>query len=256
VKLTFLGTGTSGGVPMIGCSCQVCRSEDARDKRLRSSVMLEEGETRVVIDCGPDFRQQMLREDVHRLDAIVFTHGHKDHTAGMDDVRPFNYFERKAIPLYVDELTEEALRKEYHYVFGTNTYPGIPQVSLHRLTGKPFDIGAIHLEPIRVMHLDLPVFGFRIGKLAYITDANRIDEAAMNRLRDLDILVINALRMTPHISHFSLPEALELIRELRPGSAYITHISHQMGTHASVEAGLPENVHLAYDGLRLEAAGF
>jgi phosphoribosyl 1,2-cyclic phosphate phosphodiesterase len=251
VIVTLLGTGTSGGVPMIGCSCEVCASGDPRDKRLRSSIHIQTEDRSVVIDAGPDFRQQMLRERVDKLDAIVLTHQHRDHTAGFDDIRAYNFFQRKPIDVYLTSEVERAFVKEYHYVFDDHQYPGLPQMNLINMVNEPFYIGRSKWIPVEVLHYKLPVFGFRIGKFCYVTDCNRITEKEKVKMRNLDVLVLNALRKEPHISHFTLAEAVELIRELRPKQAYLTHISHQMGLHALVNQELPEGVELAYDGLRI-----
>lgn len=249
--VTLLGTGTSGGVPMIGCRCEVCTSNDSRDKRLRSSIHIETEDRSVVIDAGPDFRQQMLREKVNKLDAIVLTHQHRDHTAGFDDIRAYNFFQRKPIDVYLTSEVERSFVKEYHYVFDDQQYPGLPQMNLINMVNEPFYIGRSKWTPIEVYHYKLPVFGFRIGKFCYVTDCNRITEKEKVKMRGLDVLVLNALRKEPHISHFTLDEAIELIGELKPKQAFLTHISHQMGLHALVNQELPEGVELAYDGLRI-----
>jgi phosphoribosyl 1,2-cyclic phosphate phosphodiesterase len=252
VKLTFLGTGTSQGVPVITCTCDVCRSEDVHDKRLRASVMLEVNGKVIVIDTGPDFRQQMLREKVMQLDGVVFTHPHKDHVAGMDDVRAFNFRQQRPMDIYANALTIKALRREYEYVFADEKYPGIPDIVVHELGNGPFEVAGVRLIPIPVMHHKMPVLGFRIGDLAYVTDANYIPPESMNKLHGLKVLILNALRKTEHISHFSLAEAIAVSRRLAPEQTYITHLSHLMGTHAEVEAGLPDGIRIAYDGLRVE----
>jgi phosphoribosyl 1,2-cyclic phosphate phosphodiesterase len=252
VILTVLGSGTSGGVPMIGCSCAVCTSSNPHDKRLRASVWLHDDQHSLVIDAGPDFRQQMLRAQVSRLDAILLTHPHKDHTAGFDDIRAYNYFQKKAIDVYLTKASEKSLRKEYHYIFEDQWYPGLPQMNLQTIDNNTFTVNGLDIIPIAVMHYKMPVTGFRINNLAYITDANFIENVEKDKLKHLDVLIINALRKEQHISHFSLHEALELINELKPRRAYLTHISHQMGLHSEVSATLPEGVDLAYDGLRIE----
>ncbi|MBC8173014.1 MAG: MBL fold metallo-hydrolase [Chitinophagales bacterium] len=251
MKITILGSGTSGGVPMIGCSCAVCQSSDTRDKRLRSSVLLEENDQVIVIDAGPDFRQQMLREKVNKLDAIILTHQHRDHTAGLDDIRAYNYFMGKPMDIYLSKTTEEAIRKEYHYVFEDVVYPGLPQMNFFFIENKSFQIGGVQFMPIAVRHLNMEVFGFRIHNFTYITDANFITGAEKEKIKGSEILVLNALRKQKHISHFNLEQALEFIAEVKPGKAYLTHISHQMGKHAEVEKELPPSVFLAYDGLQL-----
>lgn len=254
IKVTFLGTGTSQGVPVIGCDCAVCRSLDFRDKRLRSSVHLQVGGLSLVIDTGPDFRQQMLRANVLHLDAVLFTHEHKDHTAGLDDVRPFNFKQGKDMPLYARPHVIEQLKREFAYAFAEHKYPGVPQLKVHPIDHAPFFIEGVKIIPVEVMHYKLPVLGYRIGSFAYITDANYIAPEEKEKLRGLDVLVLNALRRKEHISHFTLEEALALIEELQPCRAYLTHISHQLGLHREVEAELPARVRLAYDGLCVSVA--
>jgi phosphoribosyl 1,2-cyclic phosphate phosphodiesterase len=249
VKITFLGTGTSQGVPVIACECSTCLSSDPHDKRLRTSLLLETEETTLLFDAGPDFRQQMLREQVKKLDSILLTHEHKDHIAGMDDLRAFNYKSRDAVDIYAEERVQKAIRKEYSYVFAEYQYPGIPKMRLNNIPDHTFTIKGIHIMPIRVFHYHLPVFGFRIGNFAYITDANYIPEESKEKLFGVKYLVINALRKEKHISHFSLREAIDLIREVSPRKAFITHISHQMGFHEEVSKELPPEISLAYDGL-------
>ncbi|PZR22581.1 MAG: MBL fold metallo-hydrolase [Citrobacter freundii] len=252
LKITFLGTGTSSGVPMIACPCEVCASTDKRDKRLRSSIMVESSTTRLVVDTGPDFRCQMLREKVKSLDAVLFTHPHKDHIAGLDDIRAFNYFSGKSIDVFADPATEEAIRREFYYAFSENKYPGLPQLFMRTITPAPFMVGDILVEPIPVWHLKMPVLGFRFGKFTYITDANRIDPASMDKIRGSDVLVLNALRKEKHISHFTLGEATDIASELKVSKAYFTHLSHQMGFHAMVEPELPAGMHIAYDEMVIE----
>jgi len=252
VKITFIGTGTSQGVPVILCSCAVCSSLDPRDKRLRSSIMVESNDGRItVIDTGPDFRQQMLREKPSRLDAVVFTHAHKDHIAGLDDVRPFNFFTKQDMPVYGSPDVLQALEREFYYVFEAVKYPGIPRITVHTIDGSPFDLNGCRFEPIQLWHHRMPVYGFRIGEFAYITDANFISEDELLKLNGLKVLVINALRKETHVSHFNLEQALEIIERLHPQQAYLTHISHQLGLHAEEDNQLPEGVHLAYDGLQI-----
>lgn len=252
MKITFLGTGTSQGVPVIACDCRTCQSEDPRDKRLRTSLLLETSGVTLLFDAGPDFRQQMLREHVCRLDAILLTHEHKDHIAGLDDVRAFNYKSQDAIDIFSEERVLKAVRKEYSYVFSEFQYPGIPKMRLNPIDDQSFSLKGIEIIPLRVFHYRLPVYGFRIDNFAYITDANYIPEESKEKLLGVKYLVINALRKEKHISHFSLREAVDFIRQISPKKAFITHISHQMGRHADVSAELPPEITLAYDGLSLE----
>jgi phosphoribosyl 1,2-cyclic phosphate phosphodiesterase len=251
LKITFLGTGTSSGVPMIGCDCEVCRSADKKDKRLRSSIMVESASTKLVVDTGPDFRCQMLREKVKHLDAIIFTHPHKDHIAGLDDIRAFNFFSRKPMEVYADSLTEEALRRDFYYAFSDTKYPGVPELNLNTINMDAFVVGDIPVTPILVWHLKMPVMAYRFGGFTYITDANRIEPSEKEKIKGSKILTINALRQNKHISHFNLEEAIALVKELDIPEAYFTHISHQLGKHEEVETGLPAGIHLAYDGLVL-----
>jgi phosphoribosyl 1,2-cyclic phosphate phosphodiesterase len=251
VKITFLGTGTSQGVPVIACDCNTCLSSDQHDKRLRTSLLLETEDTTLVIDAGPDFRQQMLREHVTRLDAILLTHEHKDHIAGLDDVRAFNYKSQDAIDIYCEGRVQKVIKKDYSYVFSEYQYPGIPKMRLNSIPEHAFTIKKIQIVPIRVFHYRLPVYGFRIGNFAYITDANYIPEESKEKLYGVKYMVINALRKEKHISHFSLREAVDFIREISPKKAYITHISHQMGLHKEISKELPSEIILGYDGLSL-----
>lgn len=250
VKITFLGTGTSQGVPVIACECKTCLSDDPHDKRLRTSLLLEKDGIVLLFDAGPDFRQQMLRENVKRLDAILLTHEHKDHIAGMDDVRAFNYKSRDAIDIYAEERVQQAIKSEFSYVFAEYQYPGIPKMRLNPIPEYGFNVKGIDIIPIRVRHFHLEIYGFRIGNFAYITDANYIPQESKEKLIGVKYLVINALRKEKHISHFSLREALDFIREISPRKAFITHISHQMGLHREVNSELPPGVSLAYDGLK------
>jgi phosphoribosyl 1,2-cyclic phosphate phosphodiesterase len=249
VKITFLGTGTSQGVPVIACECNTCLSIDPHDKRLRTSLLLETDSNTLLFDAGPDFRQQMLREHVTKLDAIILTHEHKDHISGMDDVRAFNYKSQDAIDIYSEERVQKAIKKEYSYVFSEFQYPGIPKMRLISIPEHNFTVKGIEIIPVRVFHYRLPVYGFRIGNFAYITDANYIPEESKEKLVGVKYLVINALRKEKHISHFSLREAVDFIREISPKKAFITHISHQMGLHAEVSKELPPEIMLAWDGL-------
>lgn len=251
VKITFLGTGTSQGVPIIACECEVCTSGDKRDNRLRSSILVETETTRFIIDAGPDFRQQLLREKVKRLDAVVFTHEHKDHIAGLDEVKAFNFINKMVMPVYATKRVQQALHREFAYIFSEEKYPGIPEINVIDFDNEPFYIGNVLLQPINVLHYKLPVKGFRINDFAYITDANFISTEEKAKLKNLNVLVLNALRREPHISHFTFEEAIELVKELKPRKAYLTHISHQLGTHAEVSKELPDNIELAVDGLQL-----
>ena len=254
IKVTFLGTGTSQGVPLIACGCEVCTSSHPKDKRLRSSILIETAATRLVIDSGPDFRQQMLRERIKRLDAVVFTHEHKDHVAGLDDIRAFNFRQKQDIPVFAESRVLRQLQQEFAYIFAEQKYPGVPQVSLHPIESdtEPFDVLGVAVQPIRALHYRLPVLGFRIGGFVYMTDANYLAPEALDLLRGADTIVLNALRREPHISHFTLGQAVEILEELRPRRAYLTHISHQLGRHREVEAELPPWIRLAYDGLKIE----
>jgi len=252
VKLTFLGTGTSQGVPVVACQCPVCLSDNPKDKRLRASVMIETHTQCLVVDAGPDFRQQMLRHRVLHLNGILLTHEHTDHIFGLDDIRAFNWVQKQPTDIYAEERVQIAIRRVFDYVFAHYQYPGIPQMHLHLLENKAFMIEDLEVQPIRGFHYKLPVFGFRFGQLAYVTDVNRLDKDEIDKLRGLDILVLNALRKDEHISHYNLEQALEVIAEVKPEKAYLTHLSHQMGFHEEVQKELPENVFLAYDGLQLK----
>lgn len=249
MKITFLGTGTSQGIPVIGCKCRTCMSRQPHDNRLRASVMVETGGKVIVIDTGPDFRQQMLRAAADQLDAVLFTHGHKDHIAGLDDIRAFNFINRKPTDIYAEEGVINELKREFAYVFAEYKYPGIPQVVLHEISNREFLVEDIPVIPVRALHYNLPVFGYRISDFTYITDANHIEQKEIDKIRGSKVLVINALRKKQHYSHFTLSEALEIIAGASPAKAYITHISHQMGLHEEVSRELPANVELAYDGL-------
>jgi len=252
LKITFLGTGTSQGVPVIGCGCKTCRSEDERDKRLRSSVLVEQGEQTVVIDTGPDFRQQMLRAGLHKLNAVLYTHEHRDHISGLDDIRAFNYLQKSPMDVYGEERVMRSLNSSFPYVFAEKKYPGIPQVRMHHITNEAFQIGDMEVIPIRMMHYRLPVFGFRLGDFAYLTDGNYIPESEKEKLFGVKYLVVNALRRETHISHFTLSEAVSLIDELSPRMGYLTHISHQMGAYSDLIRELPPHISPSYDGLVLE----
>lgn len=252
MKLTFTGTGTSQGVPIIGCTCAVCLSEKKEDKRLRSSVIVESANTRFVIDTGPDFRYQMLANKINKLDAVLYTHEHRDHISGLDDIRAYNYIQRKAMPLYCSHQVENAIRRDYSYIFAEEKYPGIPEVEFVRIENTEFSIGDIKILPIEVMHYRMPVKAFRINSLAYITDANYISNIEKSKLQNLDVLIVNALRREKHISHYTLDEAIQLSKELRPRKTFFTHISHQLGLHHEINSELPHDIKLAYDGMEIE----
>jgi phosphoribosyl 1,2-cyclic phosphate phosphodiesterase len=252
MKITFLGTGTSQGVPVIACHCAVCESKNTKDKRLRTSILLSYNNKNVVVDTGPDFRQQMLRAKVEHLDAVLFTHEHKDHVAGLDDVRAYNFKQKMDMPLYASEQVERQLRQEFYYAFANVKYPGVPQLCFHRIENEPFELHGKNIIPIEVLHYKLPVFGFRIDNFTYITDASFISETEKDKIKGSEVLVLNALRIEEHISHFTLNEALALIDELRPKKAYLTHISHLLGSHDEVAKLLPPHVQLAYDGLEID----
>ncbi|MEQ9423831.1 MAG: MBL fold metallo-hydrolase [Cyclobacteriaceae bacterium] len=251
MTVTFLGTGTSQGVPVIACDCDVCRSIDFKDKRLRTSVLIETDDQQIVIDTGPDFRQQMLLNRVQNLTAAVYTHQHKDHTAGMDDIRSFNFKQGHKIPIYARRDVMEQLVQEYSYVFAEHKYPGIPKIEAIEIENNPFKIGSTEIIPIEVWHHKLSVFGFRIKDFTYITDANRISEVEMKKAVGSKVLVLNALRKESHISHFTLDEAVEVAQEIGAEMTYLTHISHGLGKHRDVTGELPENIRLAYDGLKI-----
>jgi phosphoribosyl 1,2-cyclic phosphate phosphodiesterase len=251
LKITFLGTGTSQGVPVIGCECEVCRSLDYRDKRLRASVHLDIDGVCVVIDAGPDFRQQMLRERISRLDAVLLTHSHKDHIAGLDDVRAFNFLQERGMPIFGTTSTLEQVKKEFYYAFENEKYPGTPVLQLHEIKETAFEFNRIKILPLPVHHLRMPVLGFRIGDFSYITDANSIGEETFSRLKGTKTLVLNALQKEKHISHFNLEEAIIQAKKVGADRTYFTHLSHKMGLHQSVSKELPETIALAYDGLTI-----
>ena len=252
LKITFLGTGTSTGVPMVACDCEVCVSINAKDKRLRSSILVESANTSFVVDTTPDFRYQMLRLGVKKLDAVLFTHPHKDHIAGLDDVKSFCFFSGKPMEVFANALTEEALKREFAYVFASHKYPGIPEINLNSIDLSSFVIGDIPVIPILVWHLKMPVLGFRFGHFTYITDANKIEESEQEKIKGSQVMVLNALRHKPHISHFTLDEASALVKELQVPMGYFTHISHQLGLYNTIEKQLPAGLGLAYDGLVLQ----
>ena len=249
MKIRFLGTGTSQGVPVIGCNCLVCSSLDFRDQRFRSSIHIEVDGISLVVDTGPDFRIQMLRAGINKLDAILFTHEHKDHTAGLDDIRPFNFLQKKDIPIFGRAHVLEQIQREFAYIFSGKKYPGVPMVDTVEIDDRPFQIEGIQIIPIPVMHYKLPVFGFRIGDFTYITDANFIPEESIELIRGTEILVLNALQKEAHISHFTLDEAVAMARQIGAKQTYFTHISHRLGLHAPTDVELPEGIALAYDGL-------
>ena len=236
---------------MIACGCEVCRSADTRDKRLRVSIHVETQGKSFIIDTGPDFRQQILRAGIQHVDAVLYTHEHKDHTAGMDDIRGFNYAQQATIPLYAQQNVIDQLKREFAYAFGEDKYPGVPEIEVHAIRNEAFQIEGVDIQPILVKHYFLDVFGYRFGDFTYITDANFIADEELEKIKGSKVLVINALRKTKHVSHFTLDEALEVIAKIQPEQAYITHISHMMGLHESVQQELPPNVFLAYDGLSL-----
>jgi phosphoribosyl 1,2-cyclic phosphate phosphodiesterase len=248
-----LGTGTSQGVPVIACHCNVCRSSDERDTRLRTSALLTtDNNSNILFDIGPDFRQQMLHHSVEHLDAILITHAHRDHVGGLDDIRSFNYVQHSKMNVYLNNEAKTALLRDYRYIFENHQFPGLPEADLHEVGAEPFLAAGETVMPIRAMHKDLPILGYRIRNFAYITDANYIAPSEMEKLKGVEILVINALRKAKHFSHYSLPEALEVIGQIQPKQSYITHISHEMGLHSEVEKELPDGVHQAYDNLQID----
>lgn len=254
MELTFLGTGTSMGVPVVACRCRVCQSTDWHDRHLRTAALVrtDPGEN-ILIDIGPDFREQMLREKVMHLEGILVTHAHRDHVGGLDDIRSFNYVQGRKMDLYCNREARVSIERDYHYIFDFHQYPGLPEAVIHELSGDtPFKVGGTEVMPVKAMHKDLPVLGYRIGALGYITDANHIDPCELEKLSGVEVLVINALRKEKHFSHFCLPEALDVIERVSPRKAYLTHVSHEMGLYAEVERELPRNVHVAYDGLKVE----
>ena len=249
MKITLLGTGTSQGIPVLGCDCEVCRSVDSCDNRLRTSCIIESAEANILIDCGPDFRQQLLRNPVQRIDAVLLTHDHQDHVAGLDELRAFIFKENKPMPIYAEDAVLKNIKKRFDYAFKKNPYPGTPQFQLHTIKPGKLRINGVELEALRVLHGNLPILGFRIGKFAYLTDVNHIEQESAEKLAGLDVLVLDALHHRPHHSHFNLEEAVEEAKRLNAKKTYFTHISHQMGLHTVIDKQLPENVFLGYDGL-------
>lgn len=249
LAITILGSGTSTGVPLIGCDCAVCKSSDPRDSRLRTSIKIESNTTTVVIDTTPDFRYQMLRTNTTKLDAVVFTHPHRDHYAGLDDIRPFNFFSNKPMHVYANELTQVAIKRDFYYAFEEKKDVGLPEMILQTIQQDPFIIGDLTFTPIQVMHREMPVLGFRIGDFTYITDANFIAAEEKEKIKGSTVLILNALRPQDHPTHFNLGQAIGIAKELAIPSVYFTHFSHQIGLHADVEAILPDTIRMAYDGL-------
>ncbi len=250
IQITLLGTGTSQGIPVVACDCPVCSSSDSRDKRLRTSIIVKTPHNVIVVDAGPDFRQQMLREKVKQVNALLITHDHKDHIGGIDDVRAFNWVLQKPMEIYATEQSIQTIRKDFSYAFGEDKYPGVPQINLHPITNEPFQLNGDKIIPIAAMHGQLPVLGFRFGNFSYLTDASTIEPEELHKMKGSKVVVINALRKQKHHSHFNLKQASELIQYLGPEKGYITHISHQMGFHEEVNKELPEGVELGYDGLK------
>ena len=248
IKIQLLGTGTSTGIPMIGCNCDVCKSVNPKDNRLRSSILVASATTTLVVDTTPDFRYQMLRTNTTHLDAVVYTHPHKDHMAGLDDIRAFNFFSQKPMDIYANSLTEEAVRRDFYYAFAETKYPGVPELNLITIDETPFFIGDIPVQPILVYHHKMPVYGYRFGDFTYITDANRIEPEQLEKIRGSKVLVLNALRKEDHISHFTLQGAIDIALELAIPEVYFTHISHQLGLNDSINQELPPHIKLAYDG--------
>ena len=252
IEATFLGTGTSQGVPVIACECEVCQSKKSKDKRLRSSLLINVNGINLVIDAGPDFRAQMLREKVKSLRAILLTHEHADHVFGLDDIRSFNWRQKHPTDIYAEERVQQTIKRIFSYVFTNFKYPGVPKMKLHNISGRSFKIEGINITPIRCYHHKLPVYGFRVGDLTYVTDTNRIEKEELEKIKGSRVLIINCLRKKKHISHFNLEEALQVIDETKPEKAYLTHLSHEFGFHDEIETELPDNVFVAYDGLKID----
>lgn len=251
MKITLLGTGTSQGVPIVGCSCPVCQSEDPRDNRLRTAAFVEVNGVNILIDAGPDLRMQLLRSKISRVDGILITHEHKDHLAGLDDIRPIYFMMKSAMNIYGLQRVMNVIRKDFDYVFKSDPYPGVPSFSLHNVRDDAFAVNGVVVQPIHVRHLTLPILGYRIGNMAYITDASFISETELNKLKSLDVLIINALRIKEHYSHFNLEQALNVINMLKPKRAYLTHLSHRIGKYVDLSPQLPEHVYMGYDGLEI-----
>ncbi len=251
MEVTFLGTGTSGGVPLIGCQCEVCKSNDPCNKRLRTSILIQHDGLNIVLDCGPDFRQQMLRADVRKLDAILMTHAHKDHTAGFDDIRAFNFMQKKAIDVYCTQETEQSIKEQFSYAFTETDYPYLPKMDFHQIQHSGFSIQHLKIHPIEVMHANMSVFGYRFGDFTYITDAKTIAKEERDKIRGTKILVVNALRHENHYSHFTIDEALDLVNDVKPELTYLIHMSHQFGLHEEMEKKFPAHIRVAYDGLKI-----
>ncbi len=252
IKITVLGTGTSQGIPVVACDCRVCQSTDPKDNRLRTAVMIETPHNNIIIDAGPDFRQQMLKENVKKVDALLITHNHKDHTGGLDDVRAFNWILKKPMEVFARDSVLKSIKKDFDYAFEEEKYPGVPQINLHTITNESFDFHGDHIIPIDARHAKMPVFGFRIGDFSYLTDASIIRPEELDKMKGSKYIIINALRKEKHYSHFNLKEAIEILQYLKPERGYLTHISHQMGRYKEVSKELPPGIELAYDGLRFQ----
>lgn len=252
MKVLFLGSGTSSGVPLLACSCEVCTSSDTKDKRLRSAVLVQADEKNILIDIGPDFRQQLLRENIKQLNGVLVTHGHKDHTGGLDDIRAYNFAQKESMHLYCDKLTKKMIVAQNDYMFTENPYPGVASVDIHEIDKTAFKIGDIKIEPLDILHGKMPIKGFKINGFVYLTDIKFMEEHERKKIRGCNTLVVNAIRHKPHHAHFNLEEALEFIDDIKPKRSYLTHISHWLGKHSHIQPTLPPNVNLAYDGLRIE----